>query len=181
MHSRMVLSLRAHSIPKQIAHSNASPCHTTKRCAGRRKRSRGNQGPECKKGIRLEHSGGVGRGRCTLPLCGLIGGLNSQRGRGRRRRPQDVRRRDEWRLLVRNSARGRASRSFLPPVSGYVLHVAPADEAVASAGYRAIAPDMRGYGRSSAPADAGSDGPAFIVRTPNRDAIYLWTIRIRAQ
>src|SRR6202023_2402856 len=26
--------------------------------------------------------------------------------------------------------------------------------AVASAGYRAIAPDMRGYGRSSAPADA---------------------------
>lgn len=28
-------------------------------------------------------------------------------------------------------------------------------KAVASAGYRAIAPDMRGYGRSSAPADAG--------------------------
>src|ERR1700740_3373506 len=27
-------------------------------------------------------------------------------------------------------------------------------KAVASAGYRAIAPDMRGYGRSSAPADA---------------------------
>jgi pimeloyl-ACP methyl ester carboxylesterase len=28
-------------------------------------------------------------------------------------------------------------------------------KAIASAGYRAIAPDMRGYGRSSAPADAG--------------------------
>src|SRR5580692_7607804 len=28
-------------------------------------------------------------------------------------------------------------------------------KAVASAGFRAIAPDMRGYGRSSAPADAG--------------------------
>ena len=32
-------------------------------------------------------------------------------------------------------------------------------KAVASAGYRAIAPDMRGYGRSSAPADATSYTP----------------------
>jgi hypothetical protein len=32
-------------------------------------------------------------------------------------------------------------------------------KAVASAGYRAIAPDMRGYGRSSAPADASRYTP----------------------
>jgi pimeloyl-ACP methyl ester carboxylesterase len=32
-------------------------------------------------------------------------------------------------------------------------------KAVASAGYRAIAPDMRGYGRSSAPADASQYTP----------------------
>jgi hypothetical protein len=34
-----------------------------KRCARRRKRSRGNQGLECKEGIRLERSGGAGLGR----------------------------------------------------------------------------------------------------------------------
>ena len=32
-------------------------------------------------------------------------------------------------------------------------------QAIASVGYRAIAPDMRGYGRSSAPADATSYTP----------------------
>jgi len=112
MHSRMVLSLGAHSIPKQIAHSNASPCpHTTKRCAGRRKRSRGNQGLKCKKSIRLERSGGAGGGRCTLPLCGLIGGSNGRRGRCRRRRPQDVRRRDER----RSSAPADAGVEAAPP------------------------------------------------------------------
>src|SRR5467141_191344 len=47
-----------------------------------------------------------------------------------------------------------ASCSFLPRVSRYLLYVAPTNETVASAGYRAIAPDMRGNGHSSAPADA---------------------------
>jgi pimeloyl-ACP methyl ester carboxylesterase len=36
-------------------------------------------------------------------------------------------------------------------------------EAVASAGYRALAPDMRGYGRSSAPADAALYTPLQTV------------------
>jgi pimeloyl-ACP methyl ester carboxylesterase len=36
-------------------------------------------------------------------------------------------------------------------------------EAVVAAGYRAIAPDMRGYGRSSAPADANLYTPLHTV------------------
>src|ERR1700722_13614232 len=50
-----------------------------KRCARRHKRSRGNRGLECKKGIRSDRSGGAGGGGCTLPLCGLIGGSNGRR------------------------------------------------------------------------------------------------------
>src|ERR1700733_1878299 len=42
-----------------------------KRCARRRKRSRGNQGLERKKGIRLERSGGAGLDRGASPSTSL--------------------------------------------------------------------------------------------------------------
>jgi hypothetical protein len=87
-------------------------------------------------------------------------------------------------LMLGNVSLGQTSRSLSGPLfkqyevdtNGITLHVTEQGEgppilfchgfpdtartwraqmqAVASAGYRAIAPDMRGYGRSSAPADA---------------------------
>ena len=126
-----------------------------KRCARRRKRSRGNQGLRYKKGIRLERSGDAGGGRCTLFCADLLEGQKAEgedAGDDAGLKTYDVATNDVS-LSVTEQGEGPAvlfCHGF--PDTSYTWRRQM--KAIASAGYRAIAPDMRGYGRSSAPADA---------------------------